>query len=43
MPKPGLLMVYPNPARSEIRVTTPASWQNKRISYNIYNMVGARW
>ena len=36
----GLLMVYPNPARSEIRVTIPASWQNKRISYNIYNTVG---
>ncbi len=36
----SLMTIFPNPARSEIRVTIPASWQNNRISYNIYNMEG---
>jgi hypothetical protein len=32
--------VYPNPAISELRVTIPSDWQNKPISYNIYNTNG---
>ncbi|MFI5156850.1 MAG: T9SS type A sorting domain-containing protein [Chitinophagales bacterium] len=36
----SLVTAYPNPARNEIRVTVPSAWQNKQISYNIYNMEG---
>jgi hypothetical protein len=34
------LSIYPNPASSEIRVTIPVSWQNKTVSYSIYDMQG---
>lgn len=31
---------YPNPVVNELRVTVPASWQNKQVSYELYNMSG---
>ena len=31
---------YPNPVISELRVTVPASWQNKSISFDLYNASG---
>jgi hypothetical protein len=34
------LSIYPNPAEDELRVTIPVSWQNKSVSYSIYNMQG---
>jgi hypothetical protein len=35
------LTVYPNPVLSELRVTIPDSWQNKLVTYNIYNISGS--
>ena len=34
------LVTYPNPVTSELIVTTPANWQNKKISYEILNANG---
>ena len=34
------VVIYPNPAVSELRVTIPDSWQNKTVAYNIYNLTG---
>jgi Secretion system C-terminal sorting domain len=34
------LSIYPNPVETELRVTIPVSWQNKSVSYSIYNMQG---
>jgi hypothetical protein len=35
------ILVYPNPAQSQLRITIPDSWQGKSISYNIYNVHGS--
>ena len=35
------IMVFPNPAISDLRVTIPVEWQSKSISYNIYSSSGA--
>jgi hypothetical protein len=35
------ILVYPNPAQSQLRITIPDSWQGKSISYNIYNIHGS--
>jgi hypothetical protein len=35
------VITYPNPASSELRITIPDSWQNKAVSYTIYNMNGS--
>jgi Secretion system C-terminal sorting domain len=34
------VQVYPNPAVSEIRVTIPESWQDKNVTYAIFNTGG---
>lgn len=34
------IQAYPNPATNEIRVTLPASWQDKQIQYDIYAVNG---
>ena len=34
------ILAYPNPAASEIRVTIPAEWQNKKLVYEVVNMNG---
>jgi len=35
------ILVYPNPAQSQLRITIPDSWQGKSISYNVYNVHGS--
>ncbi|HLF47424.1 MAG TPA: T9SS type A sorting domain-containing protein [Chitinophagaceae bacterium] len=34
------IITYPNPAVNEVRVTIPASWQNKEVKYEIFNTNG---
>lgn len=34
------LVTYPNPAVSTLRVILPEGWQNKTVSYNVYNSSG---
>jgi hypothetical protein len=34
------VIVYPNPAIHELRITIPSEWQNKTIAYNVYNTNG---
>lgn len=31
------IVTYPNPATSELRITIPASWQNQKITYELFN------
>jgi hypothetical protein len=33
-------MTYPNPVGNEVRVTIPASWQNKEVKYEVFNTSG---
>lgn len=35
------VQAYPNPVVNELRVTVPATWQNKQVSYELYNMNGS--
>jgi hypothetical protein len=35
------ILVFPNPAVNQVRVTVPADWQNKTVSYSIYNTSGS--
>lgn len=34
------VQAYPNPVVNELRVTVPATWQNKQVSYEVYNING---
>jgi hypothetical protein len=34
------VQAYPNPVINELRITVPASWQNKQVSYELYNTNG---
>ncbi len=34
------IFTYPNPVASELRITIPTSWQNKQVSYEIFNVRG---
>jgi hypothetical protein len=34
------VQAYPNPVVNELRITVPATWQNKQVSYEVYNMNG---
>lgn len=34
------MKAYPNPAVNELRVTIPNSWQNKQVSYQVFNTNG---
>lgn len=36
----GSLLAYPNPMVNEVRVTLPAAWQNKAVTYEIFNADG---
>jgi len=38
--KNATIMMYPNPAKNELRVTVPANWQNTRVDYQIYSTQG---
>lgn len=34
------VVTYPNPASNELRVTIPSTWQNKRVSYELFDVYG---
>ena len=34
------LTTYPNPVSSELRVTIPTNWQNKKVTYEVFNSNG---
>lgn len=34
------IITYPNPVSNELRVTVPANWQNKKISFELFNANG---
>ncbi|MBS1599358.1 MAG: T9SS type A sorting domain-containing protein [Bacteroidetes bacterium] len=34
------VVVFPNPATHELRITIPVDWQNRTIAYNVYNSSG---
>jgi hypothetical protein len=34
------IITYPNPVSNEVRITIPASWQNKKVVYEIFNASG---
>lgn len=34
------ILTYPNPATNEIRITIPASWQNKQVVYELFHANG---
>ncbi len=34
------ILTYPNPVVSDLRVTVPANWQNKQVSYEVINAAG---
>ncbi len=34
------ILTYPNPVTSDLRITVPANWQNKRAVYEIFNANG---
>ena len=36
------LQAYPNPVVNEVRITIPAIWQNKEVSYDVFNSNGQR-
>jgi hypothetical protein len=34
------ILTYPNPATNEVRITIPASWQNKKVVYELFSTNG---
>ena len=34
------IITYPNPSSNQLRVTIPAAWQNKNVTYELYNVYG---
>jgi hypothetical protein len=34
------ILTYPNPVSSELRITIPSDWQNKKVSYQLFNVYG---
>ena len=34
------IVTYPNPVSNEVRITIPASWQNQKVVYEMYNAAG---
>jgi hypothetical protein len=34
------IVTYPNPAANELRVSIPSTWQNKKVTYELYNVYG---
>jgi len=34
------IMAYPNPVTTELRVTLPEAWQEKQVSFDLYNLNG---
>jgi hypothetical protein len=35
-----LIIAYPNPVTNELRVTIPTNWQNKKVTYELFNANG---
>ncbi len=35
------IVTYPNPVTNELRITNPASWQNKQVIYELFNENGS--
>jgi Bacterial Ig domain/Secretion system C-terminal sorting domain len=35
-----VLTTYPNPVTNELRITIPTNWQNKRVTYEMFNSNG---
>ena len=35
------ILAYPNPAVSDLRVTIPATWQNRKVTYEVYSLNGS--
>jgi hypothetical protein len=31
------ILTYPNPVSNELRITIPANWQNKKVTYELFN------
>lgn len=38
--KTASIQAYPNPAVTELRITIPTAWQNKKVQYEIYTVTG---
>ena len=34
------ILTYPNPVSNELRIAIPSNWQNKRVSYQLFNVYG---
>ena len=34
------VQAYPNPVVNELRITVPAAWQNKQVTYDLYSLSG---
>ncbi len=34
------IVTYPNPVSNEVRITIPATWQNKKVVYEVYDASG---
>jgi len=34
------ILAYPNPVTTELRITLPQDWQDKKVSYGLYNVNG---
>lgn len=34
------ILTYPNPTTHELRITIPSNWQNKKVSYELFNYNG---
>ncbi|HUR66039.1 MAG TPA: T9SS type A sorting domain-containing protein [Chitinophagaceae bacterium] len=34
------ILTFPNPVQNEVRITIPAAWQNKTVSYEVFNATG---
>lgn len=34
------ILTYPNPVTNELRITIPANWQGKKVSYAVYSLNG---
>lgn len=34
------VQAYPNPVVNELRITVPSAWQNKEVTYQLYNLSG---
>jgi len=38
--KEAKLLVFPNPVVNEVRITIPETWQNKKVTYELFDVTG---